>query len=143
MSDSLPCVCTTLRKASRAITRVYDDRLAASGLTTTQFAVLRNLDRHGTLPLSRLADILVMDRTTLYRTLVPIERHSWITIGDGQTGRTKLAALTEIGRTVMNSATVAWEATQADIIGTIGATQWQVLEEQLRHLAETPLERAA
>ena len=143
MSDSSPCVCTALRKASRAVTRLYDDRLAATGLTTTQFAVLRNLDRHGSLELSRLADILVMDRTTLYRTLAPIERHGWITIEDGIKGRAKLAALTDAGRAIKHSATAAWATTQAEIIDTIGATQWQTLEEQLRRLAETPLERTA
>lgn len=142
MPDSTPCVCTTLRKASRAVTRIYDDRLAANGLTTTQFAVLRNLDRHGTLALSRLADLLVMDRTTLYRTLTPIERHGWISIGEGEKGRVKLATLTDAGRAIKDTASAAWETTQAEIIGTIGAVQWQALEEQLRHLAETSLEKA-
>ncbi len=134
-TSSLPCLCTSLRKASRAVTRVYDDRLAGSGLTTTQFAVLRHLARHGDLPLSRLAELLVMDRTSLYRMLTPIERHGWIAIEQAQ-GRTKTASLTEAGRAKMTEATAAWEACQAEIVGTMGAEQWQALEGQLRALVD-------
>lgn len=134
-TSSLPCLCTSLRKASRAVTRVYDDRLAGSGLTTTQFAVLRHLARHGDLPLSRLAELLVMDRTSLYRTLAPIERHGWIAIGQAQ-GRTKIASLTAPGRGKMAEATAAWEGCQQEIVGAMGAAQWQALEGQLRALVD-------
>jgi DNA-binding MarR family transcriptional regulator len=130
-----PCVCTSLRKAARAVTRVYDDRLAATGLTTTQFAVLRNLARHGTLPLSRLADLLVMDRTSLYRTLAPIERQGWIAI-TARSARIKQADLTPAGHAKVESAAAIWEECQADIVGAVGADQWQALETQLRALVD-------
>lgn len=141
--DSPPCVCTALRKASRAVTRVYDDRLASSGLTTTQFAVLRNLAREGDLPLSRLADLLVMDRTSLYRTLAPIERQGWIATSAGEQGRARQAALTPAGRDKMEAATAAWEACQSEIVGAIGPDQWEALEGQLRALVDTSRRKTA
>ena len=127
------CTCTTLRKASRAITRLYDARLAGHGMTTTQFAVLRNL-RGGEMPLSRLAEQLVMDRTSLYRTLAPIERSGWIEIGGG-TGRTKLARLTDAGRAAMIAAMPDWEATQHQVIGELGAEEWRKMTATLDMLA--------
>jgi len=142
-TDSSPCVCTALRKASRAVTRVYDDRLAASGLTTTQFAVLRHLARHGDLPLSRLAELLVMDRTSLYRTLAPIERQGWIAIEAEARGRAKLATLTPAGRAKTEAAAAAWEACQQEIVGTLGPAQWQALETQLRALVDISQSRSA
>lgn len=125
-------MCTTLRKASRAVTRLYDDRLADSGMTITQFAVLRNLKREGDMALSRLAELLVMDRTSLYRTLAPIERHGWIRIGDGGRGRARQAMLTPAGLAAMEDATQAWESTQEAMIDLIGAAAWQALEKQLQ-----------
>jgi DNA-binding MarR family transcriptional regulator len=136
MNSRLPCVCTTLRKASRAATRLYDERLADSGMTITQFAVLRNLAREGDLPLSRLADLLVMERTSLYRTLAPIEAHGWVTITADDRGRTKRATITSAGHDALNRATSAWEETQKDIVGAIGIPAWQALEQQLARLVD-------
>src|SRR5690349_18366919 len=97
-----PCVCTALRKATRAVSRVYDEALEAAGLTTTQFAILRHVARAGTPPLSRLAEQLVMDRTSLYRTLEPMQRHGWVAIAPAPAGRAKLVSLTPEGVAVMD-----------------------------------------
>ena len=40
-----PCACSTLRRAARAVTAVYDAALAPSGLRITQFSILRKLAR--------------------------------------------------------------------------------------------------
>jgi DNA-binding MarR family transcriptional regulator len=134
-TTALPCVCTSLRKASRAVTRVYDERLASHGMTTTQFALLRHLARDGELSLSRLADLLVMDRTSLYRTLVPIERQGWIAIVPGR-GRAKQAGLTSAGKAAMEAADADWQACQTDIVSAIGQPQWEALVHQLQALVD-------
>src|SRR5216684_3529384 len=43
----LPCACTTLRKATRAVSRIYDDSLASVGMNVTQLAILRAIGRAG------------------------------------------------------------------------------------------------
>ena len=130
------CACTTLRKASRAVTRLYDDRLAGHGMTTTQFAILRNLAREGgILPLSRLADRLVMDRTSLYRTLMPVARVGWVTIEAGS-GRAKLARLTVAGRAAMAGAEDDWQDAQAHLLGEIDRDEWQAMIGTLGRLIE-------
>lgn len=135
-TDSAACACTTLRKASRAVTRLYDERLASHGMTTTQFAILRNLARaDGELPLSRLADRLVMDRTSLYRTMTPVTRAGWATIEDAG-GRAKLARLTDAGRTAMAGAESDWEAAQAHLLGEIDRDEWQTMIGTLDRLIE-------
>ena len=128
-----PCACTVLRKASRAITRLYDERLADHDMTITQFALLRNLAREGELPLSRLAELLVMERTSLYRTLAPVERHGWVMIADGA-ARSKIARLTESGRRAMAAATPEWEAAQSEMIAVVGAPAYAALTGQLQQL---------
>ena len=137
MESSLPCLCTMLRKASRAVTRLYDERLAQSGMTITQFAILRNLAREGTLPLSRLADLMVMERTSLYRTIAPLEAQNWVLIAAGTQGRIKAASITPAGQAALQRATEAWDETQQRLIGAIGRPAWQALETQLTHLIDT------
>ena len=43
---SIACVCGRLRRASRALTQLYDDLMAPCGLRVTQFSLLRTLARH-------------------------------------------------------------------------------------------------
>src|ERR1044072_3398166 len=80
------CACTTLRKPAPAVARVYDDALAEAGMTTAQFAILRHIAREQPVPLSRLADSLVMDRTSLYRALAPSAGKGWGEIAHGAAG---------------------------------------------------------
>ena len=77
-----PCVCNTLRRATRAVTAMYDATLAPSGLRITQFSVLIALARLGPLPVSRLAAEVVLDRSTMGRNLDPLERRGLVRIKD-------------------------------------------------------------
>lgn len=128
------CACTTLRKATRAVTRLYDDALAPTGMTITQFAILRNVARRGEIALSRLAEALVMERTSLYRALAPLEQLQWLRISDAG-ARAKTVTLTESGHEAMARARVPWDAMQTRLIGTFGAEQWAVLESSLGRLS--------
>jgi DNA-binding MarR family transcriptional regulator len=100
-----------LRKANRALGRIYDEALARHGMTTAQFSILRTIARGQPLALSRLAEQQVMDRTSLYRALGPIEKRGWVAVSPGA-GRTKLAALTAEGHAAMRAAEPAWQAVQ-------------------------------
>jgi DNA-binding MarR family transcriptional regulator len=125
-----PCVCTALRKASRAVTRVYDEEMEGAAMSVAQFSILRHLARHGDLPLSRLAESLVMDRTTLYRALGPIGRHGWVTIAAGN-GRARVAALSDVGRQAMADAAPGWERAQTVLLERFGADEWREMERAL------------
>jgi DNA-binding MarR family transcriptional regulator len=132
----LPCACTTLRKASRAISRVYDAALADVGLSTPQLAILRAVSRNDGQPLSRLAEELVMDRTSLYRALTPMVRSGWIRIEDTGSGRIKRAFLNGPGREVTAAAAPAWDAAQARVVGALGVERWRELSESIKALAD-------
>jgi len=134
--SDLPCACTALRKAARAVNRFYDDALAPCGVTTAQFAVLRNLARLGDAPLSRLADALVMDRTSLYRALQPLIGQGWVEVIAGS-GRAKLARLTDSGQAAIDNATPAWLGAQAQFIDQFGAEAWSGTAQDLIRVVET------
>jgi DNA-binding MarR family transcriptional regulator len=69
MSPVTACACGRLRRATRALTQLYDDLMAPSGLRVTQFSLLGALARSGTARMAELADALLLDRTALSRTL--------------------------------------------------------------------------
>lgn len=133
----LPCVCTTLRKATRAVSRVYDEALAPVGMSVTQLAILRAIARAGAggVPLSRLADSLVMDRTSLYRGLGPLMRARWVTVTSAGKGRTKVVCVSTEGRRVANAAAKPWETAQSRVVEAFGVKRWAALHKSIADLA--------
>jgi DNA-binding MarR family transcriptional regulator len=134
-SAEAACVCGSLRKASRAVTRMYDEVMEETGMTIMQFSILRNLARNGETPLMRLAKALVMERTTLYRALAPIERRGWVGFGDGE-GRAKTVFLTEQGRAALEQAGPAWRLAQKNLLDGMGVANWRALEAGLARLVK-------
>ena len=102
-------------------------------MTIMQFSILSNLARIGETPLMRLAKALVMERTTLYRALTPLERRGWVGFGDGE-GRAKTASLTEQGRSALEQAGPAWRRAQKNLLDGMGVANWRALETGLARL---------
>src|SRR5262249_6316786 len=107
------CACFNLRKAARAVTQLYDAALAPSGVRATQFSVLVALALADGAPLSRVADALVMDRTTLTRNLRPLARRGWVRIEPGEDRRERNLSLTRSGRAALERALPLWQQVQA------------------------------
>src|SRR5262249_46959351 len=94
------CNCLAVRQAGRHITQFYDQFLAASGLRTTQFSILATLRRLGPMAINALAAEMVMDRTTLGRNILPLERDGLIAVEQGRRDRrSKELRVTEAGET--------------------------------------------
>ena len=92
------CNCLALRQAARHVTQFYDQYLASTGLRTTQFSILAKLQGLGPMTINALARELVMDRTTLGRTMLPLERDGLIAIRGGSVDRrSKELAVTKAG----------------------------------------------
>src|SRR5258705_8627337 len=74
------CNCLALRSAARHVTQFYDQLLARTGLRSTQFSILAALREKAPLTINGLAKVMVMDRTTLGRNILPLERDGLIRI---------------------------------------------------------------
>jgi DNA-binding MarR family transcriptional regulator len=125
------CACFNLRKAARAVTQVYDAALAESGLKATQFTVLLAASLAEGAPLSRLADILVMDRTTLTRNLRPLEIQGLIQTERGKDRRERLVSLSDKGRHVLDAAMPLWNRAQQTILNGFGTDRWTAILQEL------------
>src|SRR3954465_8869802 len=83
----LKCTCFNLRKASRAVTQLYDEFLRPSGLRATPFSLLMLIRGLGPLRITELAEEAVMDRTTLKRNLELLQREGLVHIASGEDAR--------------------------------------------------------
>src|SRR5260370_8481893 len=105
--------CLALREATRHVTQFYDRLLASSGLRTTQFSILIRLRLEGPMTINALAKSLVMDRTTLGRNILPLEREGLIEIvPDSVDRRSKVVRLIEAGAARLRPPPPAWTAPQ-------------------------------
>ncbi|HEX4411169.1 MAG TPA: MarR family winged helix-turn-helix transcriptional regulator [Xanthobacteraceae bacterium] len=115
------CNCLALRQAARHVTQFYDEFLAPSGLRSTQYSILARLQRRGALTINTLAAEMVMDRTTLGRNLLPLERDGLIAIGRGKADRrSKEICLTPAGAVRQREGSKAWDQAQARFESTFG-----------------------
>lgn len=135
--DTLPspegCNCFAVRAAARHLTQFYDQFLAPTGLRTTQFSILTRLKRLGPLTINTLARGLVMDRTTLGRNIVPLQRDGLIRIEPTASDRrAKELHLTKAGEKRLQAAMRGWSAAQARFESTFGPRRAADLRAMLR-----------
>jgi DNA-binding MarR family transcriptional regulator len=131
------CACFNLRKAARAVTQLYEAALAPSGMRATQFSVLTALALVDSAPLSRVADWLVMDRTTLTRNLRPLTRRGWVRIEAGEDRRERYLSLTRSGRAALDRALPLWQQAQTRLHSHVGDPRWGRLLADLQRLVAT------
>src|SRR5260370_3886934 len=116
------CNCFTVRSAARQVTQLYDQFLAPVGLHVTQFSILAKLKRLGPMTINALAKDMVMDRTTLGRNVLPLERDGLIKIEASATdGRAKVLHLTKTGEKQLPAGSQAWEQAQGRFETRFGA----------------------
>jgi len=132
-----PCTCFKLRSLTRRVTRLYDQVLAPSGLTVTQYSLLAHALRQDAAPtLSELAQQLFTDRTTLTRNLKPLADAGLVKVGDGVDARSKAVLVTAKGRSAFQAARPLWKEAQARLRAQAGDRRLAALHgliEELLH----------
>ena len=134
--DQTPCNCLALRQAARHLTLVYDQHLAEVGLRSTQYSILAKLGRLGPMPIGKLADTMVMERTALGRALGPLERDRLVAVGGGPDARTRSVSLTAKGGSRLKEAAVRWRRAQKEFESAYGEDAAKTLRSSLRRVVE-------
>ena len=93
------CYCATIKRAEQKITALYNRYLERAGITRGQYALLVNIQNHPGISVSRLAEQMNLERTTLVRNLKPLENRRLIR-DTAQSGRSRSLELTEEGKQV-------------------------------------------
>ena len=128
------CACSRLRRATRALTQLYDDALLPADLRVTQFVLLKTLARRGPMTISALAATLLLDRTALSRNLDPLAARKLVVVAKGSDARTREAQLTTAGRRALAAAEPHWVNAQARVAESVGAQRLQSLYDVLDDL---------
>lgn len=130
-----PCYCAILRRATRAVTNLYDAELARAGLTVAQYALMKGLERLGPCSITRAAEALGLDRTTLGRNLKPLVDGGLVDLtAEQRDRRERLVRVSAKGRQAIARCRSGWLAAQRRIETELGGERLALLERLLAEI---------
>ncbi len=107
------CNCFSLRRAARTVTRQYAETMRDTGLQATQYSILAMLSAGERLSISELADDLGLERTSMSRTLRPMEREGLVALSSEGFRRKRAIELTAAGFSRYQECLPLWRTAQA------------------------------
>jgi len=119
------CHCTNMRRASRALSHLYDVFLKPSGLNVAQYALLNHLKRYSPINMSDLSRVIRLERTTLLRNLKPLIAQRLVTIDLPEHEKAKIVHLSPQGYEMLAMALPLWQEAQKSIAEHISKEELQ------------------
>jgi DNA-binding MarR family transcriptional regulator len=129
------CASLTFRRTARAVTRLYDLAFQGTGIRSTQFAILIAVAKVQPASISALGEILVIDSTTLTRSLAKLRKQGLLTISKRGERRQRFVSLTEGGVKSLEDSLPGWRAAQERFVNAVGAEFWLGFRSELERLA--------
>jgi DNA-binding MarR family transcriptional regulator len=121
---AVECPALRVRQASRVLAKLFDDELAPFGLLSSQLPVIATAALFGDsgAPMHKLAQALLMDRTTLTRSIRPLERAGLLRVARSpEDARTKIVVITRSGDRMIESIFPVWKRVLKQITKSLGA----------------------
>ena len=134
------CAAFNFRRTARAVTRLYDLGLEPSGIRATQFAILTAVAKYQPIAMSRIGEILVLDQTTLTRSLKLLQKQDLLDISPRSVRRQRFVNLTDQAVKVLEVAVPLWRKVQADFLASMGGTAWKEFRDELERLSKMAVE---
>lgn len=120
------CACFNSRKLARAITRYFDKQMRAAGINGTQFSLLAAVNYFQPVTVNKLAEELVMDRTTLSRNVSVLEKDGLCDSSPGREDkRQREITLTQTGKETLEEAYPLWKEAQQHFYNFFDREEWK------------------
>src|SRR5882757_9624006 len=134
------CGSFNFRRTARAVTRLYDMALQESGIRSTQFAILVGIAKNQPVCIGALANVLIIDSTTLTRSLRLLQKEGLVAVSKRAAMRQRFLTITAKGERTLARSLPAWRAAHGRFVTTIGSEYWVELRSALERLAHVAVE---
>lgn len=131
--NKLKCTCRNIRMTARVTTQYFDKIFLEAGIKAAQFALLSDISSHGTITINELAEILLMDQTTVTRNIENLRKLNYVYVEQGRDLRKKYVSISKNGYAKLQEALPLWLEAQENLISQIGEHKY---EEFLNTLGE-------
>lgn len=141
---SAQCLCFRVRRVSRVLTRLYDEALRGTGVQATQLTLINAIAMicatGDGASMSRLAEIMAMDLTTVSRNVRPLRSDGLVSVERSRhDGRVRVVKLTGAGEEKLAELLPAWQKAHERVLDLLG----RELAEELRDGFDATVEAAA
>src|SRR6202035_1555883 len=133
------CASLNFRRTSRIVTRMYDTAMQESGVRSTQFAILVGIAKLQPVDMGTLAKVLMLDSSTLTRSLRLLQKEGMIEISKRAAMRRRFLKLTRPGEKALQRSLPLWRAAHANFVATVGAKYWLKLRNELESIAKSAI----
>ena len=96
-------------------------------MVASQYSILKIAYIADGIPISKMAEIAVMERTTLTRNLRPLEKQGLIAIQQGVDRRGKIVKITKKGISLLKKVQPKWEQAQLEMEKRLGSNKFDKL----------------
>jgi DNA-binding MarR family transcriptional regulator len=114
------CLCIDLRTAAHKLTQVYDEAMAPSGISVTQFSQMHLIQSLDGPTLKELAEASQLERSTLGRNVKVLEKLGLVRLKVGEDARTKTIHLSRKGANAFKRAVPLWYSVQSELVDRLG-----------------------
>lgn len=127
------CALFDVHRVSRVLTVLYNTHLRDTGLTMAQFTLLRNIAALAPVGMTKIAEAMLMDRTSVTRLIDPLIRGNLLATQTGEDRRFRHIVVTPEGLAAVARSEAAWRQAQLDLYQRIGSEQWRAMRGALRN----------
>ena len=128
------CYCAKLKRGAAAVSKYYDRQMADSGITISQYGILRNVSRAKEGTIQELADLSKQDKSTMARMVKPLMARGLIYDAKPAGARNSRILLTPQGKQTLARATACWQRAQQQVEVALGKERIVQMEAVLKAL---------
>lgn len=133
------CASLNFRRTSRIVTRLYDTVMQESGVRSTQFAILVGIAKLQPVAMGALAKVLMLDSSTLTRSLRLLQKERMIEISKRSQMRRRFLKLTLSGQKALQRSLPLWRTAHERFLAEVGADYWLKLRDELETIAKSAM----
>ena len=119
-SVAAECIAYRVRLLNRVITNIYDRALKPLGLKVNQANILIMLSIADHASSADIARVLLMDKSTVSRTVDRMRKNGWISVAGHGDGPSQVISVTPQGRKLMAAAHAQWKMAQKQAAALLG-----------------------
>lgn len=132
--DNTDCHCLKMRRSAENIVGFYDRMLAPAGVTLRQYSLLSAIAEQDGCSIRELGDATLLERSTLARSLKPLEKEGLVEDRRAKGSRNSELYLTAKGQHICRDAAWRWKNAQHAFEEKIGAEKVTELESILNEM---------
>ena len=125
------CASFNFRRTARAVTRLYDQAFEPFGIRSTQFAILTGVAKTQPVSISALGEVLMIDRTTLTRSLRLLKKQGLLALSERSIKRQRFVSLTSKGVSTLAACIPAWREAHNRFVQSMGGDYWSKFRNEL------------